>query len=477
MTQGYDCSFLADVLPDSQVSFGDSDRENHSTDWGTETEDLDATPDAVVWPESTEDVAAVLAAASEREVPVTPYAAGTSLEGNPVPTFGGVSLDLMRMDRVLEVRPDDFQIDVEPGVMGSAVDEAAAEHGMFFPPLPSSGDLSTVGGMIANDASGQKTVKYGEVADWVLELEVVTATGEVMTCGSKAVKTSAGYNLKDLIVGSEGTLGVVTRATLELEGLPEQIRGGRAVFADIDDATAAVFDAVRSGVDVAKIELIDALSARMANAYLDTGLPDRPMIFLEFHANHGVEEEIDFCRAIFESHGVERFEMSEDDARMAELWKARDELAFAMRSFDPDLEPLKPGDITVPISSYPEIVGFAKELAREHDFLVPTFGHAGDGNVHYTVLVEDDPERLELAEEVYDRVVRRAIELGGTSTGEHGIGLGKRGYLELEHGEVGVEMMRRVKRAFDPKDVLNPGKVFPETEAEGERVRLAGEQD
>jgi D-lactate dehydrogenase (cytochrome) len=477
MTQGYDCSFLADVLPDSQVSFGDSDRENHSTDWGTETEDLDATPDAVVWPESTEDVAAVLAAASEREVPVTPYAAGTSLEGNPVPTFGGVSLDLMRMDRVLEVRPDDFQIDVEPGVMGSAVDEAAAEHGMFFPPLPSSGDLSTVGGMIANDASGQKTVKYGEVADWVLELEVVTATGEVMTCGSKAVKTSAGYNLKDLIVGSEGTLGVVTRATLELEGLPEQIRGGRAVFADIDDATAAVFDAVRSGVDVAKIELIDALSARMANAYLDTGLPDRPMIFLEFHANHGVEEEIDFCRAIFESHGVERFEMSEDDARMAELWKARDELAFAMRSFDPDLEPLKPGDITVPISSYPEIVGFAKELAREHDFLVPTFGHAGDGNVHYTVLVEDDPERLELAEEVYDRVVRRAIELGGTSTGEHGIGLGKRSYLELEHGEVGVEMMRRVKRAFDPKDVLNPGKVFPETEAEGERVRLAGEQD
>ena len=477
MTQGYDCSFLADVLPDSQVSFGDSDRENHSTDWGTETEDLDATPDAVVWPESTEDVAAVLAAASEREVPVTPYAAGTSLEGNPVPTFGGVSLDLMRMDRVLEVRPDDFQIDVEPGVMGSAVDEAAAEHGMFFPPLPSSGDLSTVGGMIANDASGQKTVKYGEVADWVLELEVVTAEGEVMTCGSKAVKTSAGYNLKDLIVGSEGTLGVVTRATLELEGLPEQIRGGRAVFADIDDATAAVFDAVRSGVDVAKIELIDALSARMANAYLDTGLPDRPMIFLEFHANHGIEEEIDFCRAIFESHGVERFEMSEDDARMAELWKARDELAFAMRSFDPDLEPLKPGDITVPISSYPEIVGFAKELAREHDFLVPTFGHAGDGNVHYTVLVEDDPERLELAEEVYDRVVRRAIELGGTSTGEHGIGLGKRGYLELEHGEVGVEMMRRVKRAFDPKDVLNPGKVFPETEAEGERVRLAGEQD
>ena len=472
----HDCSFLADVLPESQVSFGDSDRENHSADWGTETEDLDATPDAVVWPESTEDVAAVLAAASERQVPVTPYAAGTSLEGNPVPTFGGISLDLMRMDAILEVRPDDFQIDVEPGVMGSAVDDAAADHGMFFPPLPSSGDLSTIGGMIVNDASGQKTVKYGEVADWVLELEVVTAEGEVMTCGSKAVKTSAGYNLKDLVVGSEGTLGVVTRATLELEGRPEQIRGGRAIFGDIDDASAAVFDAVRSGVDVAKIELIDALTARMANQYLDTGLDDKPMIFLEFHANHGIEEEIDFCRTIFESHDVERFETSEADARMAELWQARNELAFALRAFDPDLKPLKPGDITVPISKYPEIVAFAKELAAEHDLLIPTFGHAGDGNVHYTVYAEaDDPERLELAETVYDRIVRRAIELGGTSTGEHGIGVGKREYLELEHGTVGVEMMRRVKRAFDPNDILNPGKMFPETMEEGGRVRVASD--
>jgi D-lactate dehydrogenase (cytochrome) len=472
----HDCSFLADVLPESQVSFGDSDRENHSADWGTETEDLDATPDAVVWPESTGDVATVLAAASERGVPVTPYAAGTSLEGNPVPTFGGISLDLMRMDAILEVRPDDFQIDVEPGVMGSAVDDAAADHGMFFPPLPSSGDLSTIGGMIVNDASGQKTVKYGEVADWVLELEVVTAEGEVMTCGSKAVKTSAGYNLKDLVVGSEGTLGVVTRATLELEGRPEQIRGGRAIFGDIDDASAAVFDAVRSGVDVAKIELIDALTARMANQYLGTGLDDKPMIFLEFHANHGIEEEIDFCRTIFESHDVERFETSEADARMAELWQARNELAFALRAFDPDLKPLKPGDITVPISKYPEIVAFAKELAAEHDLLIPTFGHAGDGNVHYTVYAEaDDPERLELAETVYDRIVRRAIELGGTSTGEHGIGVGKREYLELEHGTVGVEMMRRVKRAFDPNDILNPGKMFPETMEEGGRVRVASD--
>jgi D-lactate dehydrogenase (cytochrome) len=216
----------------------------------------------------------------------------------------------------------------------------------------------------------------------------------------------------------------------------------------------------------------------MANAYLDTGLPDAPMIFLEFHADHGVEEEIAFCERVFEAHDVERFEMSDDDARMKELWKARSELAFALQSWDERLSPLHPGDVTVPISKLPEIVRLAKELGEEHGLLVPTFGHAGDGNVHYTVMVDEDDEgMLAAGEEIYDAVVRRAIELGGTCTGEHGIGLGKRQYLELEHGEAAVEMMRRMKRAFDPNDVLNPGKVFPETMAEGGRVRLSPDGD
>src|SRR6056297_433125 len=256
----HDCSFLSDLDLSGEVSFGDSVRESHAADFGAEERGEGVTPDAVVWPESTADVAAVLPAADERGVPVTPYAAGTSLEGNAVPAHRGVSLDLSRMDAVLEVRPDDFQIDVEPGLLGAQVDEAVASEGLFFPPLPSSGDISTVGGMIANDASGMKTVKYGEIADWVLELEAVLADGTVLTLGSKAVKTSSGYNLKDLLIGSEGTLGVVTRATLELAGRPQQIRGGRALFSTLDDATAAVTDAVQSGVDVAKIELLDSAS-------------------------------------------------------------------------------------------------------------------------------------------------------------------------------------------------------------------------
>ncbi|WP_115862880.1 FAD-binding oxidoreductase [Halorussus litoreus] len=466
----HDCSFLSDLGLAGEVSFGDSVRENHAADYGADQRGLGVTPDAVVWPESTADVSAVLAAANERRVPVTPYAAGTSLEGNAVPAHRGISLDLSRMDAVLDVRPDDLQIDVEPGVYGAAVDEAVASHGLFFPPLPSSGDISTVGGMIANDASGMKTVKYGEVSDWVLELEVVLSDGTVTTFGSKAAKTSSGYNLVDLLVGSEGTLGVVTRATLELAGRPEQIRGGRALFPTLDDATEAVFDAVRSGVDVATIELLDADSARMANAYTGTDLPDVPMVFVEFHADHSVEREIDFCESIFEAHDVTRFEMAEGDA-MDELWQARRDLSFAIQTFDPDLSSAHSGDVTVPVSDYPAMVHSVKELAAERDLLVPCFGHAGDGNLHYSVLIdEDDEAQVEAAAEVYEATIEQAIEFGGTATGEHGIGLGKRESLPAEHGEDGVETMRAVKRALDPRDTLNPGKMFPET-IEGERVQ------
>ncbi|WP_227354924.1 FAD-binding oxidoreductase [Haladaptatus salinisoli] len=466
----FDCSFLRDLpLADDQLSFGDSQRDGHAGDFGT-PESERVRPDAVVWPESTGDVASVLAAADDRGVPVTPYAAGTSLEGNATPSRGGISMDTSRMNAVLDVRPDDFQVDVEPGVFGSVVDETVADHGLFFPPLPSSGDISTIGGMIANDASGMKTVKYGEVGDWVLELEAVLADGSVVTAGSKAVKTSSGYNLKDLVVGSEGTLAVVTRATLELAGRPEQIRGGRALFDTLSDAVEAVSDAVRSGVDVATIELVDETSAAMANAYTGSSLPDSPMVFVEFHANHGVENEIEFCRSVFDAHDAARFDVADGD-EMDELWQARRELAYAVQAYDPELSPLHPGDVTVPISEYPNIVRLVRRLAEEHDLLIPCFGHAGDGNLHYSVLVdESDDDHVERARRVQTEIVERAIEVGGTCTGEHGVGRGKREYLELEHGEASVEAMRRVKRALDPNDTLNPGKIFPETR-NGGRMR------
>jgi len=453
-------SFVDEQLTEEQISYGRADREQRATDWGTD-EDDGVMPDVVVWPESTDDVAAVVSAANDHGVPITPYAAGTSLEGNAVPVRGGITLDISRMDEVLETRPEDLQVDVQPGILGDDLNKAIASHGLVLPSLPSSGAISTIGGMIANDASGMKTVKYGEVADWVLELEVVLPTGEVTTLGSKASKTSAGYNLMDLIVGSEGTLGIVTRATIQLAGRPEQIRGGRAIFDNIDDAASAVTDAVQSGVDVAKIELIDRFSAEVSNDFLDTDLPNAPMVFVEFHANHGIAREVDFCRAVFNDHSVESFEVSDTDDGMRDLWEARRELAEAFEPYDRNLSPLTPGDITVPISKYPDIINYAKQLAEEYDLPVATFGHAGDGNVHYFVMVDpDDPESVKVGETVSKRLVERTIELGGTSTGEHGIGTGKQEYLVEEHDEAAIGAMRSVKDALDPNGILNPGKIF-----------------
>lgn len=458
----HDVSFLDALDVDGEVSTSPGTLESHAADWGTPDGD-GVEPDAVVYPASTADVSTVLAAANDRGVPVTPYAAGTGLEGNAVPVAAGISMDLTRMDAVLDVRPEDFQLDVQPGVMGSTVDDRAGDAGLWFPPLPSSGDISTIGGMIATDAGGMGTVKYGEVSDWVVRLEVVLADGTVVDTGTRAIKSSAGYNLTDLVVGSEGTLGVVTEATLELDGRPRQIRGGRAVFPDLDDATAAVTDAVQSGVDVAKIELVDETSARMANAYTGTNLPDAPMVFVEFHADHGVDDEVQYCREVFDAHDPLRFEVAADGEGMGDLWQARRDLAYAIQHYDPDLTPLHPGDVTVPISEYGPMVRYAKDLAAERDVVVPCFGHAGDGNVHYSVLVDDtDPEAVERGEDVYRRIVERAIEFGGTSTGEHGVGRGKRQYLERERGPGALDVMGRLKHALDPEGTLNPGKIFPE---------------
>ncbi|WP_280535963.1 FAD-binding oxidoreductase [Halopenitus sp. POP-27] len=456
-----DIEFLDDTsLSESQIATSDQSLAEHSSDWGTMPGE-EHPPDVVVWPESTEDVSSVLAAANDRGIPVTPYAAGTSLEGHAVPVEGGISINMTRMDDVLDVRPDDFQIDVQPGILGSVVDEAVAEHGLFFPPLPSSGKISTIGGMIANDASGMQTVKYGEIHDWVLRLEAVLADGTVIETGSRASKTSAGYNLMDLLVGSEGTLAVVTEATLELAGIPEQIWGGRVVFPNRTEASAAIADAVRSGVDVAKIELIDELSAAMANRYLDADLPDVPMAFVEFHANHHVETEIEFFRSILAGYEVEDVQIAESGPEMDRLWEVREEMASALKHYDPDLTMLTSGDVTVPISKYADLIDYISTLEAEHDLEIPCFGHAGDGNIHYTVMVRpDDPDHRALGERVDAEIVHHAIDLGGTCTGEHGVGRGKTAYLPEEFTQGTVDTMERIKEAMDPNGILNPGKLF-----------------
>lgn len=449
-------------ISEENISTGESVLRERSFDWGTAPEQ-GTLPDVVVWPETTADVATILTVASEQGIPVTPYAAGTSLEGNPIPAQGGICLDTTRMDSIIDIRPDDFQIDLQPGVFGSALEEAIESSGLFFPPLPSSGKISTIGGMIANDASGMQTVKYGEIHDWVLRLEAVLADGTVIETGSKAVKSSSGYNLMDLLVGSEGTLAVITEITLELAGIPEQIHGGRVIFNDRAAASAAVSDVIQSEVDVAKIELIDALSAKITNAHLDPGLPNAPMMFVEFHANHSIEKEIEFFCSIVSEYGATDIEISESDEGMRQLWEVREEMAEALEPYDPDLTPLTPGDVTVPMSEFADLMKHISTLEKEHDLLIPCFGHAGDGNIHYTVLVDaDDPDAYDHGKEVYNEIVAYALERGGTATGEHGIGIGKREFLREEHSEGAVELMRNLKQTFDPDGILNPGKVFPD---------------
>ncbi len=450
--------FLADRLPSDRLSLDPTDRAEYDADWGRSGGD----PDVVVWPESTDEVAAVLAACDERGVPVTPYAAGSGIEGAALATTGGVTLDTTRMDAVGPVRPDDLQVDVAPGAVGGDVEAAAADHGLVCPPFPQSAAFSTIGGMVATGASGTQTVKYGEVGDWVLGLEAVLADGTVVETGSRARKSSSGYDLTALLVGSEGTLAVVTRVTLALAPEPRARRAGRATFETLDGAATAVTRVVREGVDVATLELVDPLTARMASAYADADVPPDPAVYVEIHAGTeaGAEAEAARCESVLSAAGG-AVSFADDPAEMERIWAARRQAADAIKAWDPDRTPLTVGDVTVPIGSFPEMVRSVRSIGAEYGFDVPAFGHAGDGNVHYAVLVDpDDPDEVARGTEASDRIVERALALEGTSTGEHGVGLGKRSYMAAEHGAA-VGAMRAVKNALDPNDTLNPGTALP----------------
>ncbi|SFR63997.1 FAD-binding oxidoreductase [Halogeometricum limi] len=456
----HDCGFLADLsLSPDQISFERADRDRFATDYGTHAADA-SRPDAVVYPASTADVSTVLAAANDRGVPVTPYAAGSSTEGNAVPVEGGISLSMERLDEILAFRPDDLQVDVEPGVVGGDLEAHVATEGLCFPAFPQSAAFSTVGGMVANDASGIRAVKYGELREWVLELEVVRADGTVLEVGSKAKKSSAGYNLVDLFVGSEGTLGVVTRVTLELAVEPARTLAGRAIFDSLDDATAAITDAIRAGIDAATVELVDSLTAEIANSYTDSGLPSEPMVFFELHGR-GVDREMDALVDVLRNHDPVRVDTAVEEAERERLWRARREIGQALLEYDPDRELEVVGDVTVPIGAYAEMVRFVGEVSASFDLPIPAFGHAGDGNLHYAILANlDDEDERERVSEASGRIVQRALDAGGTCTGEHGVGVGKREYLRREFEPAVIETMRSLKATLDPEGILNPGKMF-----------------
>ncbi|WP_227134340.1 FAD-binding oxidoreductase [Halorubellus salinus] len=457
----HDCGFLEDVLPADRIAVDRSNREEFALDASVHEPVM---PDAVVWPQSTEEVSDVLAAAHERGVPVTPWSGGSGLEGGGIPVEHGIVLNVKDMTGV-DVEPENLQATVGPGVVYDDLNEELAKHGLRFPPGISSGDIATIGGMIATNASGFNAVKYGETRDHVRRLEVVLPDGEVVECGRGVVKTSSGYSLKDLFVGSEGTFGVVTEATIAVSGIPEHKRAALVTFPSRTEACAAVADVIGAGLVPAAIEFVDTLTTELINEYRDAdALTEAPTLILEFHANNsGIEEDVEFARGICEDHDASSWE-AVGEREMDDVWSARRDALPAYRAHGEDLEPAFLGDVVVPIANYPELVEMVADASEELDVLTPTVGHAGDGNLHYAPLVpEGDEDARERASKVHERVVEAAIDMGGTATGEHGVGLGKRKFMRREHGGA-LELMRTLKDAVDPAGTMNPGKVVPDVD-------------
>ena len=452
-----DVALLKQAVGEKHVSTGPSNLDLHSRD---ESYHEPHRPDVVVWPQGTADVVAVVKLAAERGYAVTPWCAGTSLEGNPIPVAGGIVLDFAEMNRILEVRDRDLQADVEPGVPYRELNERLRHHGLFFPPDP--GAWAFLGGMIGNNASGTRTLAYGATRDAVLALEVVTAEGEVLHLGSRAIKSSSGYDLVRLLVGSEGTLGIVTRATLRLRGLPPEVLTVVATFPSVHDACEAVSDAIRYGLGPSAMELLDAAVVAEINRDQKMGLAEVPMLFLEFHNVNAaaLESQFELVDAVLRDHRALAVDRGVGPDERARLWEVRHGALESIKRNHPGRSVLLV-DTCVPIGRYAEMVDRAKETVEREGATGFVWGHAGDGNLHLGLVFDPaDPAERETAQRVNRAVVEHSLAAGGTCTGEHGIGVGKIPFLEAEHGAA-VETMRRIKQALDPKGILNPGKMLP----------------
>jgi D-lactate dehydrogenase (cytochrome) len=414
-------------------------------------------PDAVLFPESAEDVARIVRFAAERRIPLTPVGANSSLEGHTVPLFGGFSVDLTRMDRILEIRPEDFLAVVQPGVGYRSLNEAARHSGVFFPIDP--GAHATLGGMVSTNASGTMAVRYGVTGDYVLALQVVTADGAIVRVGNRARKSAAGYDLCGLFTGAEGTLGIITEITVRLVGVPESASAARVPFPDARRATSFVTQLVQAGVPAARCEIIDARSVHAVNAFAGTAFPEQMTIFLEFHGNPaGVAADVALARDLASHAGALGFEAASRREERERLWEARHKTFYATVAANPGKRNLVT-DVAVPISRLPEAVASALEDCDRSGLTAYLVGHVGDGNFHLTIFYDDDQHQQ--VEDVAHRMVSHAIALGGTSTGEHGIGIRKLRYMEEEHGDA-LPLMRRLKRAVDPEGIMNPGKKIPD---------------
>ncbi|MCG7318199.1 FAD-binding oxidoreductase [Brevibacillus laterosporus] len=446
---------LRQLFRDDQVSVSESVLELHSKD---ESYHMPVLPDVVVFPESREDVSRLLAFANDREIPVVPFGIGSSLEGHAIPVHKGISLDFQRMNQILEIRPDDLLIRVQPGITRTEVNKELKKYGLFFSVDP--GADATLGGMTATNASGTTAVRYGVMRDQVRDLEVVLADGSIIHTGGLAAKSSSGYHLNGLFVGSEGTLGVFTELTLRVYGIPEEIMAVRATFPDVKSAVQTAVTILSVGIPVAKMELVDELSIQKMNRHKNTSYEVTPTLFLEFHGNTaGLMQDAQFARELALEKGCLHFQQEIDSKARAQLWEARHHLYYAFAHSVPGKRVMTT-DVCVPLSELASAVRNAQQVVQELNLEGGVVGHIGDGNYHTLLLLNPlDSEELARAEAANTRIVEYALARGGTCTGEHGVGLGKRKYQQTEHGEA-FHAMATIKKAFDPKGILNPGKIF-----------------
>jgi len=448
---------LKSIIPSDRFSTGDSNLDLHSKD---QSQHQACRPEAVIWPVDRFEVSKILKYANENLIPVTGWGSGSSLEGNPIPVKAGIVLDFTQMNKILCVREEDFQTDVEPGVIYQDLNEKLKYKGLFFPPDP--GAQATLGGMIANNASGTKTIHYGSTKDYVLRLSVVLANGEIIETGTRASKTSSGYDLIHLFVGSEGTLGIVVEATLRLVGLPAEFSAAIVTFLSVEAAGKAVFEIIRSGLDPAALELLAPDCIELINQEQNLGLSVSPTLFMEYHGptKNQLTEVMKIVQEICKEEGCEEFMTGLGRAERDRLFKARHELAEMIIRKHPGCS-MMVIDVAVPITSYPEMIAFARKESEKTGIPRYIFSHAGDGNLHLVFMGKKGEEsEWEIIDHANQRIVSNALAMGGTATGEHGVGIGKRKFMEAEHGG-SLKWMKSIKSLFDPNGILNPGKIFP----------------
>ncbi len=437
-----------------RLSTTDAVREHHGHDMSRQPTRL---PDAVVYAENEDEVARVVSACFEAGIPVTPFAAGSSMEGHTIPLKGGISLDLTRMNQIVQVNHEDFDVQVQAGVTRKQLNAHIRDTGLFFPIDP--GADASLGGMASTRASGTTAVRYGTMRENVLALRVVTPQGKIITTGRRTKKSSTGYDLTKLFVGAEGTLGVITEVTVKLHPIPETIASAVCAFETMRGAVEAVVATIQSGIPVARIEFLDEVAVEAANRHAGLTLKLAPTLFLEFHGSpRWVEEQSNTVREIADEFGGSDFQWSTRTEDRERLWKARHETIYANQTLRPGCKAFTT-DVCVPISRLAEAVLAAREDIDNSFVMGKIIGHVGDGNFHVGYLIKPEiPEELAEAERLSERLYQRAIDMGGTFSGEHGIGISKLKYLRREHGDA-VDMMNAIKAALDPKGIMNPGKL------------------